>query len=104
MNLPHQLTIQRATDGTPDDRGVPAQTWATLATCSGWVQPKNARELAQLSQGGPVVSDHTVYMWPTDITEGDRIVYGAQTYEVEGITDEAGIGHHLRIDARLVEP
>jgi len=103
MNLPHVLIIQRAAAGTADDRGVPAQTWATLATVSGWVQPRSVRELAQLSQGGPVVSDMTIYLWPTDIAEADRIVWGTATYQVDGVHDEAGIGHHYRVDAHLVE-
>jgi head-tail adaptor len=103
VNLPHVVTIERATEGSIDDRGVPAQTWATLATVDAWVQPKSVREVAQLSQAGPVVSTHSVYLWPTDVTESDRLVYGGATYQVDGIHDEAGIGHHYRVDAHLVE-
>lgn len=103
MHLPHSVTIERATAGTADDRGVAAQTWATLATVAAWVQPKSSYELRQLSQAGPVVSDHNVYLWPTDVAEGDRIVYAGATYQVDGIRDEAGIGHHLKVDCHLVE-
>ena len=45
----------------------------------------------------------TIYLWPTDIAEADRIVWGTATYQVDGIRDEAGIGHHYRVDAHLVE-
>jgi SPP1 family predicted phage head-tail adaptor len=102
MDFPHTITVQRATDGAIDDRGVPAQTWAELSRVRGWVQPKDARELAALSQGGPVASTHTIYLWPTDVTEADRIVFGSETYQIEGIRDEAGMGHHLRLDCRAV--
>ena len=104
MNLPHTITIERATDGAADDRGVPAQTWATLETARAWVQPKSAKELGQLSQGGPVVSTHSIYVDPNaDVNEDDRIDYGSQTYQIDGIRDEAGLGHHFKIDAHLVE-
>ena len=103
MNLPHTVVIERATPGTVDDRGVPAQVWATLATIPGWVQPKSARELAQLSQGGPVTSTITIYLYPTDVTEADRITYAGGTYQIDGIRDAAGMNHHLELDCHLVE-
>ena len=103
MQFPHTIVIERSTDGADDDRGVPDQTWATLATVSAWVQPKTSRELMQLSQGGPVTSTHSAYLWPTDITAADRFTYDGGTYQVEGIRDEAGMAHHLKLDCRLVE-
>jgi len=103
VNLPHTVTIERATKGSLDDRGVAAQTWATLVTVAAWVQPKSARELAQLSQGGPVAATHTVYLWPSDITAGDRFVWEGTTYQLDGIRDAAGIAHHLECDAHTVE-
>lgn len=102
--LNHDLIIERATGGTADERGVPAQTWAPLATVRGSVQPKRVRELAQLSQAGPVTSDLTIFLLPTDLREGDRIVSAAgAVYQVDGVRDPAGAGHHLEADAHLVE-
>ena len=103
MRLPHSVTIQRSSDGSDDDRGVAVQTWATLAVTPAFVQPKSAKELAQLSQSGPVTATHTIYLYPTDITEADRIAYDGLTYELDGIRDEAGLSHHLRCDAHTVE-
>lgn len=102
-SFPHTLVIQRVTGGAVDDRGVPAQTWATLASVSGRVEPKDVREMAQLSQGGPVASTHTIYMLPRDITEADRITYGGGTYQLDGIHDPDGLGIIYAIDAHLVE-
>ena len=104
MRLPHTITIERNTEGALDDRGVPAQSWATLSTARAWVQPKSSREVAQLSQSAPVVSTHSVYVEPgTGVTAADRIRFGGDTYQVDGIRDEAGVGHHLKLDCHLVE-
>ena len=104
MRLVHTISIERSSDGSLDDRGVPAQTWIAAATARAWVQPKSARELMQLSQAGPTVSTHSVYLDPNaDITAADRIVFDGDAYQVDGIRDEAGIGHHFKVDAHLVE-
>ena len=104
--LRHRLVIERVTNGAVDDRNMPAQTWATLAEVPGLVQPKSAKELAQLSQGGPVSSDHTIFLMPTDLRESDRIRFDpddGRRYEVVGVRDAAGWGHHLEVDATMVE-
>ena len=103
MDFPHTLVIERATDGSDDDRGVPVQTWATLETVGGWLQPKSSREMEQMSQGGPVLSTHSAYIWPTDITPADRFTYDGGTYQLTGIRDEAGQNHHLKLDCYLME-
>lgn len=102
MQFPHVVTIERATAGSRDDYGHPTQTWTAQTGVQAWVQPKSARDLALLSQGGPVVSDYTIFTHATDISESDRIVFGAQTYQIDGVRDAAGIGHHLEIDAHKV--
>lgn len=100
--LIHTLVIERFASGTEDEYGQPSQTYSTLATVSGLVQPKSYREVALTSQAGAVVSTHTIFMRPTDLQEADRIVYGGARYEVTGVRDAAGIGHHYEVDARLV--
>jgi head-tail adaptor len=103
--LVHRLAIERSTAGAVDDQNMPAQTWSTLAEVAGLIQPKSARETAQLNQAGVVVSTHTIYLRPTDITEADRIraITGPPgTYQLDGIRDAAGLGHHLEIDAQMV--
>lgn len=105
--LIHTLTIERATDGAPDEYNALERTWSTLAAVPGLIQPKTAREVAQLNQAGAVVSTHTIYTRPTEIQPSDRVkVAGglmAGTYEIDGIRDQAGRGHHLAMDARMVE-
>lgn len=106
--LVHQLVIERAAPTVPptvDEWNNPIVTWATQATVAGLVQPKRAREVAQLNETGAVRATHTIYLRPTDLTEADRIrvVVGPPgTYELDGIRDAAGLGHHLEIDAHTV--
>lgn len=104
--LLHTLTIERPTDGIVDGYNNPTTTYAELATVAGLVQPKNAREVAQLNQAGATVSTYTIYTRPTEIQPSDRVRVDAGpmagTYEVDGVRDAAGLGHHYEIDARMV--
>lgn len=109
--LIHSLLIVRHTptldvDGNPvlDENGMPTTTDSTTAV-KGLVQPKDAREVALISQGGATVTDHTIYLLPTDVTAADLITFDpddGRQYQIIGVRDEAGIGHHLAVDARMV--
>lgn len=110
--LIHDLVVERATEGpatpgTPEyDYNQTVQTWATLAEVRGLVQPKTAREVAQLNEAGAVVSTFTIYLRPTEIQPADRLRMepdDGRRWEIDGIRDAAGLGHHLEVDARLVE-
>ena len=87
--------------------GQPVYAWATLATVNGSIQPKTAREVALESQGGATITDTKIYLEPTDVLAADRIRLAADTsgpyYEITGVRDAAGRGHHLELDARLVK-
>ena len=105
--LLHTLSIERATDGPPDEYNQPSRTWATLSEVPGLVQPKSAREVAQLNQAGAVVSTYSIYLRPTEIQPADRVRVlddgVAGVYEIDGIQNQAGRNHHLKADARMVE-
>jgi hypothetical protein len=50
------------------------------------------------------ISSHKLYLGASeDITHHDRVVVGASTYEVLGVKDPAGEGHHLMADVELIE-
>lgn len=104
--LVHDLVIERSTDGAVDDYNQPTVSWATLASVKGLVQPKSAREVAQLNQAGATVSTYTIYLRPTEIQPSDRVTIAAGpmagTYEIDGIRNASGINHHLEADARMV--
>lgn len=108
----HSLVIERpfhlTTNGVEqlDDYGQPIREWRELESVKGLIQPKGAREVALISQAGIALSDHTVYLFPTDLTNADRIRFDpddGDRYEVTGKRDAAGIGHHLEVDVHLIK-
>lgn len=104
--LIHTLAVERATSGVLDEYGQPSRTYATLATFRGRIEPKSAREVAQLNGAGAVVSDHVLRTRPRDLRESDRIRFepaDGRRFEITGIRDMAGAGHHLTVDLALIE-
>ena len=103
--LIHKLAVERATSGPPAEYGQPTRTYATLATFRGRIEPKSAREVAQLSGAGAVVSDHTLRTRPRDLRASDRIRFepdDGRRFEITGMR-LIGARHHLTIDLTLVE-
>jgi hypothetical protein len=118
VDLIHRLVAVRTTRdddvGDRDEYGQPVDVSTDTTAFRGLVQPKEAREQALLSQAGAIASDHTIFAWPVDIIGADYIAFADpddetaedpnddRRYQVTGIRDAAGIGHHLEIDAVLV--
>jgi head-tail adaptor len=112
--LTHTVDIIRETDsGTLDDYGQPVTTEAVLATVKAAIQPRSQREIALISQGGAAVSDHVIYLFPTELTSADAILHDSadcpvlkdlptSRFEVIGVPNAAGLGHHLEVAARVV--
>lgn len=94
-------------DGNPvlDENGQPTTTPVETAA-KGLIQPKDVRELAAISQAGAEVSTHTIYLPPSaDVSHADAIGFDpddGRRYQVTGVRDAAGIGHHLEVDAKKV--
>ena len=88
-------------DGDPifDDYGQPVMAEHTVATVAGRVQPKSVREVAITSQAGAVVSTHTGFVRPlAGLDTGCWIECGGIRYDIVGMPDAAGAGHHLELD------
>ena len=107
--LRHPLAIVRTpmlTDEEDlDEMGHPTAGTTVVTEVRGLVQPKSAREVALISQAGAGLSDHTIYLLPTDLTGADYIRHvpdDGRRYDVTGVRDAAGQAHHLEVDARLV--
>jgi hypothetical protein len=79
------------------------------------IQPKTAREVAAFHGAGAAISTHTIFAVHRGITTADAIAHepdacpmpAAQDlprgrYELVGIPDAAGVGHHMELDAVLV--
>lgn len=112
--LTHTVSIIRTSEsGTLDDYGQPIRTEAVLSTPKAAIQPKSQREKTLFSQGGAEISTHTIFLFPTDLTTADALLHDAADcpvtvdlptarYQIDGIANAAGLGHHLEVDARLV--
>lgn len=103
--LRHSLVLERPVAGADDGYGQATQTWTAIRSLPGLVQPKTAREIALLSQAGAVVSEQTIYLLPGDVRAADRIRFepdDGRRYELTGVRDAAGLGHHLECDAKIV--
>lgn len=113
--LTHQVSIVRKNDsGNLDGYGQPITSDEVIETVFAAIQPRSAREQPAVGQGGPAVSDHVVYLFPTDLTTADSILHDEATcpmprdlptsrFEIVGVPNAAGLGHHLEVDCRLVE-
>ena len=95
--------IRRFTSSSKDAHGNPIKVWSDLATdvpCR--LQPRRGREAVQPTQ--VVVGTHVLYLEAgVDITERDRVMVAASTYEVLFVGDAAGQGHHLELELELVK-
>jgi len=121
--LIHDLLIERPEhliaggEELEDDEypGEVLRDFVPLASVKGLPQPKSAREKALISQAGVALSDYTVYLFPTDLTNADRIRHTASAcgvvaadlpdaiFELVGMPrNAAGVGHHLEVDCRFV--
>jgi len=82
-----------------DDYGQATYVPAVLATVDGRIRPRSAREVALVSQGGAAVSTHVGDLWPVaGLTTACWIVSGGVRYDITGINDAAGAGHHTTLD------
>jgi hypothetical protein len=103
LMLPHDSGDQvREVDGagTPALDGMyqPVLAEETVATVDGRIRPLTAREVPLFSQGGAVVSTHRGYVWPlSGLTTADWIEMDGVRFDITGIFDGAGAGHHLEL-------
>jgi hypothetical protein len=114
--LNHVVHLERdETTGTEDDYGHAVTAPATGEDFRANIQPKSAREVALLSQAGAAIGDWTIFTLPRLIVPADKVIHDSSTcpvaeaadlpdatFELTGVRNAAGLGHHLEIDARLV--
>lgn len=112
--LTHTVSIvHRADSGSLDDYGQPTMT-ETAHGAKAAIQPRRASEVAAISQAGVALSDHVIFLFPTDITVADYVLHDQLTcqmhpdfptsrFEVVGVPNAAGLGHHLEVAAKLIQ-
>ena len=113
--LTHTVAIVRKADShNLDDYGQPMTADAVIATVKAAIQPRRENEQAATSQAGPAVADYVIFMFPTDLSTADAIFHDADVcplvrdlptgrFELQGVPNAAGLGHHLEVQARLIE-
>ncbi len=100
--LINTCTVQRYTEGAKDNYGNPALTWANhLADESCRLMASGGRELKVGTE--LVIADYKLFLGDVDITEQDRVVIGAVTYEVLLIEDrqDSTASHHKECMMRV---
>lgn len=110
--LIHSLAIVTPTDDVGEDTdiyGHPVAGIPTTVLTRGLIQPKSTREVAQISQGGPALSDHTIFLLPQALSTLAYIRYqpdDGDRYQVVGVRYfNFGRSPHLEVDAkRVVSP
>jgi hypothetical protein len=100
----HELVIRRAVPTGTDAYGQPQTVATTVTTVRGLVQPRRAREVAAVSQGGAVIGDHVGYLDPlAGLTTADWIEVSGTRYDIVSIADAGGTGHHYELGLRRVD-
>lgn len=114
--LTHIVHLVRDVDaGSDDEYGQPVTVEEVGEDFRAAIQPKTAREIALISQAGAAIGDWTIFLLPRVVTPADKVIHessacpvreGADlpdaTFELTGVRNAAGLGHHLELDARLV--
>lgn len=108
--LRHTATLRRRVavlDGgglpTYTELGQPITALVEVGELRCRIEPLTSKELAQLSQAGPVIATHRAYMAASaGILEADQLVHGTQVLEVQRIDDLGGSGRYLEVQAQLI--
>lgn len=113
--LIHTLSVVRQVNtGTKDDYGQPVTSPSTRSV-NGLPQPKRIREVAAIHQAGAPIGTWTIFLEMGDVLEADAIDHLLATcpvpdandlpdmhWEITGVRNAAGLGHHLEVDATVV--
>lgn len=107
--LIHRLAIVTPTIPDPEDvdeEGNIVHGDPDVVAVRGLIQPKTAREIASLSQGGVEIGDYTIFLLPRTL-DGSAYIRddpeGLRRFDVTGVRSfEFGRSPHLEVDARLV--
>jgi hypothetical protein len=114
--LDHVVHLERVVDaGSEDEWGQPVIGHDIGGPFNVAIQSKTAQEVALIEQSGAPSGTFTIFSLPRVIAAGDAIVHDTMVcpkadeidlptgrYELTGVRNAAGLGHHLEMDARLV--
>tara|TARA_R110000868_G_scaffold936_2_gene7131 strand:- start:2154 stop:2489 length:336 start_codon:yes stop_codon:yes gene_type:complete len=85
-DLRHRISLQACSEARDEVGGLVA-TWTTLATVWAKVEPMSARESWYRQQMSASAAWKISVRYRADVTTKLRVVYGARTFEIRGVTD-----------------
>lgn len=88
---------------TYTELGQPITALESLGEVRCRIEPLTAREVALLSQAGPVIATHRVFMTiAAPVDEGARLLHGTDVLEVVRRDDLGGAGRYIELQAQLI--
>lgn len=100
--LTQTITVLRRTQGTVNEYGESNETWPTVTTIVGVIQPKSGN-VGRQENGEQISSTHRMYcLSGSNIRQGDRVQLGSDVYQVLSVVDAAARAHHYQCDLRQV--
>lgn len=100
--LTQTITVLRRVQGTVNEYGEASETWPTLTTIVGVIQPKSGN-VSRQDNGEQITSTHRLYcLAGANIHQGDRVQLDSVVYQVLSVTDAAARAHHYQCDLRVV--
>lgn len=90
--LRHRIEIQEAIE-TTDEYGQVQQTWQTVATRWGGVEPLSGREAAHSKQVHQDTIHEVTLRYYAGLTAKHRLVYDGRQHEIISVTNKSKINH-----------
>lgn len=83
-SLPHRLIVESKTEA-PDDLNEPVETWSTLTTVWGRVNPMKSSEAYEAQQNVARITHEITIRYLSTITPNMRINHGGRYFYIQGI-------------------
>lgn len=100
----HSIEVHRLAPDDPvvyDEWNQPVIADSTVATVPGLVQPRRAVERPETGEAGVVLGSFVAFIDPLpELQTGDWFVVSGKRYDVVGIADAAGVGHHYEVELK----
>lgn len=113
--LDHTVHVVRRAETGEDDYGHAETVDEVGGPFRAAIQPKSVRDVALISQAGAAIGLYTIYCQPRVIDTSAALIHDTDQcpkaderdfptarFEITGVRQQTGRGHHLALDAKLV--
>jgi len=102
-HLTMQIEIWRRSAGALNEYGEQSDTWLSLTTISGLIQPTGGN-VSRVDPGISNTGTHTLFcLIGSNILQGDKAKYNNLFYNVISVNDAAGKQHHFEVALEVIE-